>query len=173
MPDKGLMLNVGSGQRPFDKPWINVDCQSRWNPDVCIRGEDIVKHFGSMSADVIVLHHVLEHYGCGEAKDLLNACHEALTPDGKLLVFVPDMNALARMWQMGRLTTQVYMTNLYGAYMGDEADRHKWGYTRESLRLLLMGCGFSLVVPAGHLGSVPDGADIAIDDWIIYTEAWK
>ena len=30
-----LMLNIGSGQRPFNKRhWVNIDKQARWNPDV-------------------------------------------------------------------------------------------------------------------------------------------
>ncbi len=28
---------------------------------------------------------------------------------------------------------QLYMTAIYGAYMGDEADRHKWGWSRQGI----------------------------------------
>ena len=172
-----VCLNIGSGQRKFTPTesmnWLNVDCQAKWTPDHVL---DMSKHddacwFASNSADMIVLHHVLEHFGCGEADSLLKECLRILRPECPLLVFVPDMWSLSSMWREGRLDDQVFMTNVYGAYMGDEADRHKWGYTKDSLRDLLEFSGFGLVRPF-NWRTIP-GADIAEDSWILGMEGVK
>ena len=39
------------------------------------------------------------------------------------------------------------MTQLYGAYMGDDADRHKWGYDKLALVEYLKKFGWSMVYP--------------------------
>lgn len=164
-----MRLNIGSGQRKFATPWINVDAQARWEPDVVADGGEYLRTLAPGSADLIVIHHVLEHHGCGEADGLLRECHRVLRPGGSLLVFVPDLWKLARMWLEGRMETQVYMTNLYGAFMGDPADRHKFGYDWSSLRMTLRATGFERTLRFDHR-EIP-GADIARDDrWILAIE---
>lgn len=169
---KPLYINLGSGQRPFQKPWVNVDCQAKWNPDIIADGGDLKAHFADNTADMIVLHHVLEHFGCGEADGMLKECHRILKPGGSLIVTVPDVAELAHEYMEGhRLTTQLYLTNLYGAYMGDEADRHKWGYDWDSLSLTLHNAGLTRQ-KAFDYRPIP-GADIARDWWILGMEAVK
>lgn len=148
--------------------WINVDCQQRWNPDWVSSGENLPA--GNDTADIVVLHHVLEHFGCGEGIDLIKEAYRVLKPGGSLLVFVPDLRALAQRWLAGGLTTQIYVTNLYGAYMGDEADRHKWGFDESSLRMFLSALDWNIY--PFNWRQIP-GADIARDFWIIGMECVK
>jgi predicted SAM-dependent methyltransferase len=170
-----LMLNIGSGQRPFNKRhWVNIDKQARWNPDVlCDFGNPLDKlQFEDDSVDMIVLHHVLEHYGCGQADGVLKECHRLLKLNGSLLVFVPDMRLIADLWREQRIDDQTYMLDVYGAYMGDEADRHKWGYTLKTLKATLFSAGFRQVYSFNWREI--KGADIARDDrWILGVEAIK
>lgn len=170
-----LRLNVGSGQRPFGRPFVNVDVNPRWKPDIVADGASMPM-FEDGSAEIIVLHHVLEHAGCGEAAPMIRECHRILKPSGSLLVFVPDMRALATRWLTRQITDQIYFTNVYGAYMNDEADRHKWGYTRESLVHFLRDS----INPSRWDSVLPfdwrkiEGADIAGPDfWIAGMEAIK
>lgn len=165
-----LYLNVGSGQRPFSKPFLNVDVQARWNPDVVANGASMPM-FEDNAAEMVVLHHVLEHFGCGEATPVLKECQRVLHPGGTILIFVPDVMELNQMRREGRIDDQVYMTNLYGAYMEDEADRHKWGYTYPSLCELLRSCGY--LFPSRFDYRAITGADIAKDRWILGVEAYK
>lgn len=171
-----ICINLGSGQRKFassgENRWINYDCQPRWEPDICDRGENLTKHFDDNSVDIIVLHHVLEHFGCGEAKGLVDACYQVLKPAGSLIVTVPDMRKLVRGWITGRFSTQIFLTNVYGAYMGDESDRHRWGFNEKSLWEFLSD-GREWHVQNFGFRQIP-GADIAHDDnWILAMEAVK
>lgn len=165
----GLWLNCGSGQRPFQKPWINIDAQERWQPDLVADCSKLPYEDGSCAW--VVFHHVFEHFGCGEARVLQQEAFRLLQPDGRMLVFVPDLKALAQAWMIGKLDTQVYTTALYGAFMGDEHDRHKWGYDAKALQQELTACPWSEVKPFDWRKIV--GADLARDFWILAMEAVK
>lgn len=165
----GLLLNRGSGQRPFAKPWINIDAQEKWQPDLVANGSELPYY--ASSCDLVVDHHVYEHEGCGGALALQREAFRLLRPGGSLLVFVPDLRVLAQWWLMGKVETQVYMTSLYGAFMGDEHDRHRWGFDAASLRKELSQCEWKEVKPFDW--RVVPGADIARDGWILAMEAVK
>ena len=174
-----LALNCGSGQRPFTSlpdegaQWVNIDINELWSPDILGDWNDL-SMFESGTVDFVVSHHSLEHVGCGEGEGFIREAFRVLKPGGSLLVFVPDMKALAERWLEGGLSDQIYMTNVYGAYMGHEEDRHRWGYTRESLRSTLVAAipvKWYNILTFNHR-SIP-GADIAQDWWILGMEAVK
>ncbi len=168
MSDDNLYLNLGSGQRPFAKPFINIDIQHKWKPDI-VADCSKLDMFEDGSAQCIVLHHVLEHFGCGESLPLLVECRRLLSKTGSVIITVPDMSALAHGFVEGRITSQIYLTSVYGAYMSDEADRHKWGFTYYSLSDILTRAGF-FSRPLLYR-SIP-GGDIAMDWWILAVEAY-
>jgi len=131
-------INLGSGQRKFesegDWSWVNVDIRYRppdQVPDVLSNGASSLKEG---SVDMVILHHVLEHFGCGEAGALLAQCWKALVPGGSLLVFVPDTMAIARRYILRQIDDYTLRVLTYGAYQGAEEDRHRWGYDYASLQ---------------------------------------
>lgn len=163
-------LNIASGQRKFSPPWTNVDINPRWEPDVIADGSNMPM-FADNSAEMIVIHHGLEHAGCGESRPMLAECWRILKPGGSLLVFVPDMRMLAQGWLEGRISDQVYLTNIYGAFMGEEADRHKWGFTWMTLERELREAKFW---PLPFDWRKIPGADIAGPEWwILGLEGFK
>ena len=164
-----LRINLGSGQRKFGAGWTNVDINPKWDPDVIADGSDMPM-FNAGSAEMIVCHHTLEHYGCGEASGMVKEAWRILRPGGSLIVCVPDMNELARMWLEGALSTQVYLTNVYGAFMDSEADRHRWGFDARSLREFLASSAPWTKIVKLDFRTIP-GADIARDRWILGMEA--
>jgi len=169
MSSGGLYLNCGSGQRPFSAPWINIDAQAKWKPDVVADCASL-PFYADGSCDMIVMHHVLEHFGCGEGQGMLREARRLLRPGGSLIITVPDLRALAQAWLMHKLDTQIYVTNLYGAFMGDDHDRHRWGFTYESLGRELEHCGPWQAVRPFNWRPIT-GADIARDFWILGIEA--
>ncbi len=169
-------LNVGSGQRRFDSTrevkWTNVDSVARegHEPDVLCDGAHLPYSDGMY--DYFVLHHVLEHFGCGEAEGLVREAHRVLRPGGSLLIFIPDVRELAKRWLAGELDDYLFMVNMMGAYMGDEADRHKWHYTREGIVRFLLQTADWQGIRKFDWRVVP-GADFARDWWIFACEAIK
>ena len=157
-----MRINLGSGQRPF-KGFVNVDAQARWNPDVVADGQEYLATLEDNLVDLIVLHHIREHADCTDGAALIAACHRVIKPGGSLLVFVPDMRMLAQGWLEGKISDQIYMTNVYGAYQGDEADRHKWGLTAKMLEKELLDAKFFPVLPFDWRKI--EGADIAGPAW--------
>ncbi len=167
----GSHLNCGSGQRPFGPPFINVDINPRWNPDV-VADISSMPMFDDGSADVIVIHHCLEHFQCGEGIGMLKECYRILGKGGSLIVTVPNIRALVKAWITNRLTTQIFMTSIYGAYMGDDADTHKWGFVPETLMEQIAAAGrWTDLRPFDYRPIA--GADIARDFWILGAEAVK
>lgn len=170
-------LNCGSGQRRFtsneEVEWVNVDVVSRppdQVPDVVCDANEIASVFGRESFDLVVLHQVAEHFGCGEAP--FKACWDVLKPDGSLFVFVPDIRALAERWLAGGISDFIYIVNLMGAFQGLESDRHRWHYTFTSLCEALRHDGeWSRIRPFDWRG-VP-GMDAARDWWVLAVEAVK
>lgn len=168
-----MLINLGSGQRRFtNPPWTNIDCQAKWDPDIVADGAHL-DMIADGAAEMVVLHHVLEHFDLADRDALLRECWRVLASGGRLIVCVPNMRALVRRWTLGQITDDIFLTNTYGAYMGDEADRHKWAYTRQSLEKTLANAA-----PWSNIAKFDDrkieGADIAgADWWILSLEATK
>jgi hypothetical protein len=171
-----IKLNIGSGQRPFKPPWINTDIQEKWRKPTEEAGclwVDECNAWGGWTEPVgmIVLHQVLEHFGCGEADSLVGSCYGLLAPGGSLIISVPNMRELAKAWLIGRLSTQVYMTAVHGAFMGNAHDRHFWNYDEGSLKEYLSKWKWSRIMKFNFRKL--EGADIAQDYWILGMECIK
>ena len=169
-------LNVGSGQRKFKSgegiQWVNIDSISRpkHEPDVVCDGSAVP--YEDDSVDYFVLSQVYEHFGCGEAVGLLKEAFRVLRPGGSLIISVPNMKALAGRWLGGEITEYIFMVNTYGAYMGNEADRHRWGTTPESLTYHVKNSARWTSVNKFD-GREITGMDVALDWWITCLEAKK
>lgn len=173
-------LNIGSGQRRFETvpgviEWMNVDVVSRppdQVPDViCDVGKEALP-FDNRSVDYCVLHQVYEHFGLGEAHGLVLECMRVLRLGGSLIITVPDIRRLAERWLTRQIDDYVFMVNVYGAYQGHDGDRHKFGYTLESLISDLSKCVPKELVKPFDWRVIP-GADIARDWYIAGVEIVK
>jgi predicted SAM-dependent methyltransferase len=168
-----LAINCGSGQRRFDSvQWINVDSVSRpgHEPDLQCDGAHLPHE--DATVDYFILHHVMEHFGCGDAKGLIQEAYRVLKPGGSLLIFIPDLKTLAGRWLGGEISDYIFIVNLMGAYMGNEADRHRWHFTVDSLKVALGETVTWSEIKPFDWRTVP-GMDAARDWWILAYEAVK
>jgi len=169
-------LNLGSGQRCFHSTpeieWVNLDVVSRPPnvPDVVCDARDLSRFFADDTFDYVVLHQVAEHWGCGEAP--FGECRRVLKPSGSLLIFLPDIRALALRWLSGEIDDYIYIVNLMGAYQGLETDRHRWHYTVDGLTRALYSCGHWNSIQSFDWRDIP-GASLARDWWVLAQEAIK
>lgn len=169
-----LGLNLGCGTRIFTSndeiQWTNLDINE--GPGVDLIGDwrnDIPSLTGD-GYDLIVAFQTFEHQGCGEQP--IKQCFDTLKPGGSLIVSVPDLRKLAGMWLRGELSTQIYMTNIYGPYDGTLASRHFWGFDPASLTASLNQCEWKSVRDFDY--RLLMGADIPRDDrWMLTLEAIK
>ena len=172
-------LNLGCGTRIFTSNdeirWYNVDIEDGPGVNVKMDWRNLTntvstKVFHEIFFDIIVAHQTFEHQGCGEQP--IKQCYDILKPGGSLIVSVPNLRKLAAMWLRGELTTQIYMTNVYGPFDGTLASRHFWGFDTTSLVEALNQCPWSHIDDFDYR-AIP-GADIARDDrWILCLEAIK
>lgn len=165
-------LNAGSGQRPFGKGWINIDCQEKWREGSDrVGGTFINSDMRSLpvtdnSLQYVVAHHVLEHFDVGDSDGLVKEAYRVLRPGGKFLVFVPDMQMVCHRWLRHEIDLETFRPIVYGAYMGNEADRHKQCWNLGELNSYLLRCApWKSISKFGN--KQIEGADIAGWDWWI------
>lgn len=151
--------------------WINVDCQPKWKPDVVTDIRNMPM-FADGSAELIVLHHCLEHFHMAEADKVIAECYRLLGVGGSLIITLPDLKALAVRWIRGEITDYIFFVNCMGADMGDPSDLHRWHYTQEGLQEKLLKQATWLQIKTFDFRQI-DGASIAQDFWIQGTEAIK
>ena len=178
-----IKLNLGSGQRPFSAPWLNVDVRSQGYPVDILTDIKDLSMFEDGTVDQIVLHHVVEHLDIGTLEEYVSEWYRVLKIGGKVAIFVPHIPKLFDAWKQKKISTYILNVNIYGAYQGFPGDLHRWGYDEQEL-VDRMGC----VNPETnkpkfkwseiyYWNGLPKedylGADIAQDWWILSMEFIK
>jgi predicted SAM-dependent methyltransferase len=142
-----LKINLGSGDRPIPG-FVNVDALPE-APQVDVVA-DLTQRlpFDDECAELIYASHVLEHFETAAIPPLLADCARVLSPNGKLLIAVPDLELIARLIRdrPGWFTPphNPWLGALYGGQK-DEYDFHKTGFTAVWLTGLLHSAGFRSV----------------------------
>jgi SAM-dependent methyltransferase len=149
-----LRLNLGCGDKILSG-YVNVDvvqARAGMRPDVICDLHDLVP-FDDASADEILSVHVVEHFWRWEIRDVLREWVRVLKPGGRMIVECPNIASAcatfledpvqnARADQAGQRTMWVF----YGdPQWKDPLMIHRWGYTPESLKALLVEAGLTEV----------------------------
>lgn len=174
MEERLKALNVGSGQKPYgrDAGWLNMDINARWEPDILGDWKDLAHYVGKNKFDIVMAEQTVEHVGCGEANQFFKSAHEILNPGGSLIITVPDLRTLAQRWLTGQIDDFIYSVNLYGAFMGHDADRHRWNTSYEGWVNFLNGSASWSNIKRFDWREIP-GCKVARDWWILGVEAIK
>lgn len=165
-------INLASGQRPFDSPWVNVDLVSQgYAVDVIADMTSLPEEINN--CDIMVCHHGLEHIDMSIVEQTMRHWYDRLVPGGRLLIAVPDIRAIIDAWYAGRIDDYIFNVNVYGAYQGRLSDLHRWSYTEESLSQKAGEWSQKRRIRTLQELSGYDGADLAMDFWILMMEFTK
>ena len=126
----------------------------------------------SDTADIVVLQHVIEHFGLGECDSCIAECQRILRPGGSLIVTCPDTMQLAKAWLRKEISDYIYAVSLFGAYMDSELDRHKWPYYAVTLCDTLSKAAAWSQIKTFDWREIP-GSSVKSDWWILGVEAVK
>lgn len=148
--ERGLRLNLGCGDKIL-AGYVNVDvveARAGMRPDVICDLHDLAP-FADASADEILSVHVVEHFWRWEIGHVLREWVRVLKPGGRMIVECPNILSACRTFledpvenahedQRGQRTMWVF----YGdPQWQDPLMIHRWGYTPESLREILVEAG--------------------------------
>jgi predicted SAM-dependent methyltransferase len=144
--------------------WIVVNPKP--GPDVDIRGDHRrLALFAPGSVAAIYASHVVEHLDPrDELKAAMQLVLRVLAPGGRLMVAVPDMLALCKIYA-DVATTQyerfLAMRAIYGGH-SDEFDMHHTGFDEISLRTMLTEMGFAHIQRVVDFGFADDCSSLAL-----------
>jgi len=170
-------LNLASGQRPFKKPWLNIDLVQQGYP------VDIISDMTKLPNEVkgceaMVCHHGLEHLDMSVVSDAFAHWHSKLVQGGKLLIAIPDVEALIDRWKQKLIDDYIFNVNLFGAYQGRLSDLHRWSYTEQSLNSVanerVQWGNSRRIRRLSELDqNTYEGSDLAMDWWVLMIEFQK
>src|SRR5215470_5529141 len=146
-----LKLNLGCGDKILSD-YVNVDIvQSRagFKPDVQCDLRRL-KPFNDASVDEILSVHVVEHFWRWEVRDTLLEWKRVLKGGGKIVLECPNLQSACTTFLEDPIKNsaedaggQRTMWVFYGdPQWHDPYMVHRWGYTPESLKALLLECGY-------------------------------
>ncbi len=133
-------LNLGSG--PDIRPgYDNIDLYFE-DPRV-IKMDIRNLRYADNTVDEVLCSHVLEHLSFNDVPPTLKEIHRVLRPGGRVIIDVPDLEAVLRHW-LKLPEKQRWGFALMEIYGSQERDGqfHRTGFTEARLRQDLMDAGF-------------------------------
>lgn len=147
-----MHLNIGCGKRPFPHEegvrWINLDIDEYdFPPEIeYTKGDARNLPFETEKFDIIFSSHVIEHFWPWEVHAVVREWSRCLKIGGKLVLECPNLLSCMAMIMMAEYSDDKKMRwyGMNGLY-GNPSERampmkHKWGYTPETLCILLTEC---------------------------------
>lgn len=133
-----VKINVGSGEYPkegyinIDKYWVHAD----------IIADALELPYKEGDVDELLSSHMLEHFNKYEVKKALEEWYRVLSPNGKIIVEVPDFEMILKNWLDTDDKTGFAMDTVFGLQTRP-GEEHKFGFTKQILNDMLFDVGFS------------------------------
>lgn len=158
----GTLLHIGGKTRTTG--WTVVDISPGAHVDLVADCTNL-STVPSNSCAIVYASHVLEHIWPGKMADTLIGFHRILAPNGKLMVAVPDFEAICRLFLNAHTNEdQVFLLSMaYGGH-SDIYDVHQFGYTRDILGGALTKAGFRDVRQVSAFGLFSDSSTMRFKD---------
>lgn len=156
-----MKLHIGGEVRVPGWTVLNINP----GPHVDIVGNCTDLHLiASESCAVVYASHVMEHLGYDrDLPHTLRECHRVLKPGGRLLISVPDLDLLCRMFidPNSNLDDRIYiMRVMYGGRI-DPYDVHVTGLSVDILGSFLKAAGFAGGFRVADFGLFDDGSKLS------------
>jgi predicted SAM-dependent methyltransferase len=122
----------------------------------------LLRSFADASVAEIYASHVIEHVSyAAELVPMLDDMLRVLVPGGRLMVSVPDLAVLTRLYASGKLDLDQRFTLMRIIFGGqvDQFDFHKAGFDKELLARFLTKVGFHPVRRVKRFGLFSDTSD--------------
>lgn len=121
-----------------------------------------LRRFPDASFDSLYASHILEHFDYqGDLLKTLREWRRVLKPGGELLISVPDMETLSRLWLEAEPSLSeriLLMRMIFGGHM-DRYDYHLVGFDFSILAAYLSEAGFCRVDRVERFGLVQDSSE--------------
>lgn len=136
-----IKINIGCGWRNFGKEWIHIDGGDYEHLDY----KDITNlEFADNSVDLIYASHVIEYFDQEQIKEIFKEWRRVLKKQGVLRIAVPNFQTMAQLYCDKKISLKQIIGPLYGKMkMGENLIYHKTVYDFDTLKILLMECGFN------------------------------
>lgn len=138
-----IKINIGCGWRNFGKEWIHIDGGDYEHLDY----KDITRlEFADNSVDLIYASHVIEYFDQEQIKEIFKEWKRVLKKQGTLRIAVPNFQAMAQLYCDKKISLKQILGPLYGKMkMGENLIYHKTVYDFDTIKTLLIECGFNNV----------------------------
>lgn len=134
---KPIKLNLGCGNLVYPD-YINIDLYA---PEADVKMDIRKLEYPDNYADEITAYHVFEHLSPYEAKDILSEWMRVLKPNGKLIMELPDIEAMCAAFGSSNKDERYRLLNcIYGATQMEHP--HLFGWYAEILQDHLELVGF-------------------------------
>lgn len=145
------------GSRTRYPGWKTLDLVA--GPEVDYVGScETLPQFDTNAIEALYASHVLEHVAYADLPATLKEWHRVLTPGGKIMVAVPDMNILAQLFVKHDLKGAdkvLVMQMMFGGQL-DDTDFHCIGFDLEILGVHLHLAGFEAIRRVPSFGLFQD-----------------
>lgn len=141
-----VRLNLGCGGK-LERDSLNIDIAPVKKPGYEIMQSDLLNiDLPDECADYAQAIHVIEHFYEWDAPVALTEWRRLLKPGAALVLELPNLAKCARNLLMGfekKKPGQMHMWGIYGdPRLQNTYMCHKWGYTPQTMTVLLTDCGF-------------------------------
>lgn len=134
-----MKLHLGCGKRNFGEGWHHIDYVDY--PHV-VSNDVTTLPYDDDSCDLVYASHLLEYFDRQEVVTVLKEWLRVLRKGATLRLAVPNFDVLADLYYHKTINLNQVLGSLYGRF-NDPPVYHKTTYDFDSLRDVLLGCGFS------------------------------
>lgn len=155
-----MLLHIGGTVR---KPgWTVLSIEPGPHVDIVADCTDI-SVVADQSCALVYASHVVEHLHPLKVAPTLAGFYRVLVPNGKLMISVPNLDILCRLFITPNLSIEDKISLVHMIYGGHytDFDVHHFGYTAEILAGVLTSAGFSNIKAVPTLGMFDDTSNYA------------